>query len=271
MSLVTHTSPHVYRGTPLESLDTESYPAWHTQFIQQARSVGFANFYLDSNYKPPDLVETVLNDAKHAAEAHRYSNPVLYEIESNLSEDERKLREQEITELRDSIIADKLTIKSAAALVKLKAEAHLFLISALSSKVIQELPSDSDPYAYYRLVVTRFENHPSRKDPATILRAERSVSWNADIPTEMAMNILLEHQSNFRNAMQPSDWDSLSSEAYATRFWNYESVWTVLHNLITAAQKYGGTVPTPAQVQAKVVECLRSATLRSSNYGTPAS
>ncbi|KAH9120893.1 hypothetical protein AeMF1_007129, partial [Aphanomyces euteiches] len=187
MSLVTHTSPPVYRGTPLESLDTESYPAWHTQFIQQARSVGFANFYLDSNYEPPDLVETVLNDAKHAAEAHRYSNPALYEIDSNLSEDERKLREQEITKLRDSIIADKLTIKSAAALVKLKAEAHLFLISALSSKVIQELPSDSDPYAYYRLVVTRFENHPSRKDPATILRAERSVSWNADIPTEMAM------------------------------------------------------------------------------------
>ncbi|CAK4124680.1 unnamed protein product, partial [Aphanomyces euteiches] len=78
---------------------------------------------------------TVLNDAKHAAEAHRYSNPVLYEIDSNLSEDERKLREQEITKLR-SIIADELTIKSAAALVKIKAEAHLFLISALSSKVI---------------------------------------------------------------------------------------------------------------------------------------
>ncbi|KAH9183539.1 hypothetical protein AeNC1_014485, partial [Aphanomyces euteiches] len=84
--------------------------------------------------------------------------------------------------------------------------------------------------------------------------------------------------------MQPSDWESLSSEAYATRFWNLrylvrvselfrneESVWTVLHNLITAAQKDGGTVPTPARVQAKVVECLRSATLRSSNYGTPAS
>ncbi|CAK5054992.1 unnamed protein product [Aphanomyces euteiches] len=71
--------------------------------------------------------------------------------------------------------------------------------------------------------------------------------------------------------MQFSDWESFSSEAYATRFGTFESVWTVLHILITAAQKDGGTVPTPAQVQAKVVECLRSATLRSSNYGTPAS
>ncbi|CAK4306273.1 unnamed protein product, partial [Aphanomyces euteiches] len=66
---------------------------------------------------------------------------------------ERKLHEQEITKLRDSIIADKLTIKSADELVKLKAEAHLYPISALSSNVIQELPSDSDPYAYYRLVI----------------------------------------------------------------------------------------------------------------------
>ncbi|CAK4614544.1 hypothetical protein LEN26_002002 [Aphanomyces euteiches] len=89
MSLVTHTSPPVNSSTPLESLDTESYPPWHTQFIQQAHSVGFANFYLDANHEPPDLYESVFNEAKHAAEVHRYSNPVLYQIDTTLSEDER--------------------------------------------------------------------------------------------------------------------------------------------------------------------------------------
>ncbi|KAG9408356.1 hypothetical protein AC1031_021597 [Aphanomyces cochlioides] len=188
-----------------------------------------------------------------------------------------------------SLLLDKLTRYrkatydrlSKTTLANLRSDAIIFLNSALSPLLRSCFSNESDPYLLYQAIRARFEDHPTRTDPYSILRADLRVSWTPGEACDNALDLLKEHQANYGNVMQPSEWHNLSVDAYATHFWDLrylvrasevfqheESVWAALRKLLQSALK-NGTPPSNAAVDDTIRSCFQTRLLRTSAFGTP--
>ncbi|KAF0721498.1 hypothetical protein Ae201684_019113, partial [Aphanomyces euteiches] len=170
---------------------------------------------------------------------------------------------------------------SKTTLANLRSDAIIFLNSALSPLLRSCFSNESDPYLLYQAIRARFEDHPTRTDPSSILRADLRVSWTPGEACDNDLDLLKEHQANYRNSMQPLDWQNLSVDAYAAHLWDLrylvrasevfqreDSVWAALRKLLQSALK-NGTSPSNTTVDDTIRSCLQTRLLRSSAFGTP--
>ncbi|KAH9109382.1 hypothetical protein LEN26_004179 [Aphanomyces euteiches] len=70
-----------------------------------------------------------------------------------------------------------------------------------------------------------------RLPPSSVENSQ--VSWTPGEACDHALDLLKQHETNYRNVMQPSEWKSFSVEAYATYFWN-------LRYLVRTSQVFQG-------------------------------
>ncbi|CAK4238122.1 unnamed protein product [Aphanomyces euteiches] len=121
--------------------------------------------------------------------------------------------------------------------------------------------NENDSYLLYEAILAQLEDHLTRTDPPSTLRAD-----------------LREHQANYLNVMQPYEWQNLFADAYAAHIWDLrylvrasevfqreDSDWAALCKLLQFALK-NGTHPTNSTVDDTIRTCLQTRLMRSSVF-----
>ncbi|CAK4533741.1 unnamed protein product, partial [Aphanomyces euteiches] len=246
-------------------INSSTFPQWNKQFMQYAKSAAFDSFYLESNYVPEDLTSRFIDEYDRTLRGNKVTHEAEYYVDPSLSGNEPEVSAYE-TRYRKATY-DRL---SKTTLANLRSDAIIFLNSALSPQLRSCFSNESDPYLLYQAIRARFEDHPTRTDPSSILRVDLRVSWTPGESCDNALDLLNEHQANYRNVMQPSNWQNLSVDAYAAHFWDLrylvrasevfqreDSVWAALRKLLQSALK-NGTPPSNTTVDDTIRSCLQT-------------
>ncbi|CAK4896065.1 unnamed protein product [Aphanomyces euteiches] len=188
--------------------------------MQYAKSAAFDSFYLESNYVPEDLTSRFIDEYDRTLRGDKVTHEAEYYVDPSLSGNERTARLAEVYAYETRYRKATYDRLSKTTLANLRSDATIFLNSALSPLLRSCFSNESDPYLLYQAIRARFENHATRTDPSSILRADLRVSWTPGEACDNALDLLKEHQANYRNSMQPLDWQNLSVDAYAAHFWD---------------------------------------------------
>ncbi|KAG9414623.1 hypothetical protein AC1031_008028 [Aphanomyces cochlioides] len=207
---------------------------------------------MEANYVPEYLTSRFIDTYDRTLRANKVFNESNYLVDPSLHGDALAIRQAGLAAYEHRYRKATFERLSKTTLANLRSEAIIFLNSALSSQLRSCFSKETDPYSLYQAIRARFEDHPTRTDPSSILRSELRVSWTPGEACDNVLDLLKEHQTNYRNVMQPSEWHNISVNAYATHFWDLrylvrafevfqreDSIWEALRKLLQAALKNG--------------------------------
>ncbi|KAF0734648.1 hypothetical protein Ae201684_008721 [Aphanomyces euteiches] len=173
MSPSTSSNSIVPAGYPiLDEINSSTFPQWNKQFMQYAKSAAFDSFYLESNYVPEDLTSRFIDEYDRTLRGDKVTHEAEYYVDPSLSGNERTARPAEVSAYETRYRKATYDRLSKTTLANLRSDAIIFLNSALSPLLRSCFSNESDPYLLYQAIRARFEDHPTRTDPSSILRAD---------------------------------------------------------------------------------------------------
>ncbi|KAH9104902.1 hypothetical protein LEN26_014887 [Aphanomyces euteiches] len=160
----------------LDEINFSTSLQWNKQFRHCAKSAAFDSFYLEANYGPEGLTSLLIDEHECTLRGDKVTHEAEYYIDPSLTGNELADRQAEVSAHETRYRKATYNRLSKTTPANLHSDATFFLNSAMPSLLCSCFSNENDSYLLYEAILAQLEDHPTRTDPSSTLRADLRVS-----------------------------------------------------------------------------------------------